>query len=216
MTQARSASSRDDEPTRTTTVKPPSDRGRRLSIGAAMWLVVGLACGLWLVSHDIRSSLNAAKPEFEPGMLTERWRRWEQLGLTLVIGVLGGLSVVGPPLLLWSRLKDRMTWGDGRFFWFVQGTASWLLWPPLIGRRFMNTSELSIGDSMSGVCYFYGTPLMALYVTLALLTGGRLRRSRRRRMKRSWQERFGLLLGLAWACTGLYVLSVIYRNDLQR
>ena len=31
---------------------------------------------------------------------------------------------------------------------------------------------------MSAICFFYGTPLMALYVTLALLAGGHFRRSR--------------------------------------
>jgi hypothetical protein len=70
--------------------------------------------------------------------------------------------------------------------------------------------------SISGACYYYGTPLMAVYVTLALLAGGRLKRSRRRRILRSWQETFGLLLGLAWACTGLYLIALIYRNDLFR
>ena len=67
---------------------------------------------------------------------------------------------------------------------------------------------------MSALCFFYGTPPMALYVTLALLAGGHLTRSRRRRMRRSWQETFGLLLGLAWACTGLYIISLFYRQDI--
>jgi hypothetical protein len=68
---------------------------------------------------------------------------------------------------------------------------------------------------MATVCYFYGTPLMALYVTIALLAGGWLRRPRRRRRaRRSWTETFGLLLGLVWACTGLYVLATIYHGDL--
>jgi hypothetical protein len=66
---------------------------------------------------------------------------------------------------------------------------------------------------MSAVCYFYGTPPMALYVTLGLLAGGHLRRSRRQRLVRSWQENFGLVLGLMWACTGLYVISLFYRQD---
>jgi hypothetical protein len=57
---------------------------------------------------------------------------------------------------------------------------------------------------------------MAVYVTLALIAGGHLRRRRRRRIYRSWQETFGLLLGLAWACTGLYLISVFYRNDIFR
>jgi hypothetical protein len=55
---------------------------------------------------------------------------------------------------------------------------------------------------------------MAVYVTLSLLASGHLRRSRRRRIYRSWQETFGLLLGLLWACTGLYVISMFYRSDV--
>jgi hypothetical protein len=57
---------------------------------------------------------------------------------------------------------------------------------------------------------------MALYVVAALAAGGWLRRSRRRRLRRSWHERFGLALGLFWACTGLYVLALLYAEDLKR
>jgi len=54
---------------------------------------------------------------------------------------------------------------------------------------------------------------MAVYVSLALLAGGSFRRSRRRRLRRSWQETFGLLLGLLWACTGFYFITLFYRTD---
>ena len=69
---------------------------------------------------------------------------------------------------------------------------------------------------MSESCYLYGTPLMAVYVTLALLAGGWLGKRRRKRLARSWQETFGLILGLVWACTGLYVLELLYEGDLIR
>ena len=68
----------------------------------------------------------------------------------------------------------------------------------------------------AGVCYFYGTPLMAVYVALALLAGGWIRPRRRRRRPLPWRERFGIVLGLAWACTGLYVLSWIYSQYSKR
>jgi len=59
--------------------------------------------------------------------------------------------------------------------------------------------------------------LMAVYVVAALLAGGWLRRGRRRRFaRRSWRERFGLLLGLAWACTGAYVLFLLYSDDFSK
>jgi hypothetical protein len=92
--------------------------------------------------------------------------------------------------------------------------AAWLLWPPIVYNRIAHDGRFK--DSMSAVCFFYGTPLMAVYVTFALLAGGHLRRSRRRRLGRSWQENFGLLLGLAWACTGLYLIALFYRSDLLR
>jgi hypothetical protein len=72
------------------------------------------------------------------------------------------------------------------------------------------------------ICFAYGTPLMALYVTIALLLGGGFRRRRRRRLfqgravrQRSWMETFGLVLGLLWAGTGLYVLALIYFDDFR-
>ena len=67
---------------------------------------------------------------------------------------------------------------------------------------------------MSAICFFYGTPLMALYMTLDALGWGLSAAPRRRRIIRSWQETVGLLLGLAWACTGLYLLSLFYRQDV--
>ena len=55
--------------------------------------------------------------------------------------------------------------------------------------------------------------MMALFVTIGLLSGGWL--GRRRGRRRRGREAFGLLLGLAWACTGLYILSIIYRKDFE-
>ena len=53
-------------------------------------------------------------------------------------------------------------------------------------------------------------------MTFALLAGGSFRRSGRRRIRRSWQEIFGLLLGLLWACTGLYLIALFYVDDFQK
>jgi hypothetical protein len=169
----------------------------RFHLGVAMLMMAGLAVGLWLGIAEVRSRANEG-PDAPYG-------NWV-LGFSFV---LGGLSLVGPPLLLWTARKRR--WGAGRFLWFVQGTAAWLLWPPVVYRV---TSGFQ--GSISATCFFFGTPPMALYVTFTLLAGGHLKRSRRRRILRSWQETFGLLLGLAWACTGLYVLSVFYREDFFR
>jgi hypothetical protein len=169
-----------------------SPRADRLSIGVVMLLIAGVALGLWLAAAVMQGE--------------DQVGRW----LVLLVFVLGGLSLVGPPLLLLTA--QRRSWGAGRFLWFAHGTAAWLLWPPVIYLRSRGIS----GNSSTGACFFYGTPLMAVYVTLTLLAGGHLKRSRRRRLRRSWQETFGLLLGLVWACTGLYWISQFYLEDLRK
>jgi hypothetical protein len=166
----------------------------RFHIAAGMSLVAGAAVAVWLAVDFERKRGGDNAPEGEV------WIRW-------LVFALGGLSLVGPPLLLWNARKRP--WGAGRLLWFVQGTATWLLWPPAAYRA---VAGLPSGTSV--MCYFWGTPPMALYVTITLLAGGYLKRSRRRRMRRSWQEMFGLLLGLVWACTGLYVISLFYRDDI--
>jgi hypothetical protein len=165
-----------------------------------MLLIAGAALGLWLTLDELREKMrqnNGSDGRIHAFLL----------GLVFV---LGGLSLVGPPLLILTA--RRRPWGAGRFLWFAHGTAAWLLWPPVVYHRIQGGSQ----NSISGTCFFFGTPLMAVYVTLALLAGGHLRRSRRRRLFRSWQETSGLLLGLAWACTGLYLISLFYRDDLFR
>jgi hypothetical protein len=167
----------------------------RLTIGTAMLMTAGLALGLWLATSWLRQ--RAGTSGGGPFLSS----------IYVLVFVLGGLSLVGVPILLWTA--RRRPWGAGRFIWFTQGTAAWIMWPPIAYRQVVGGP----GQTVSDVCFFYGTPPIALYVTIALLAGGRLRRSRRRRLYRSWQEMFGLLLGLVWACTGLYLISLFYRQD---
>jgi hypothetical protein len=164
-----------------------------------MLLIAGLSLGLWVVLPELRNWEGPAG-RLDPSV-----------ALAALTFLLGGLSLVGLPLLLLERRRDRQRWGAGKLLWFATGSASWLLWPPIVVRRARGGD---MGDVSSGVCFAYGTPLMAVYVTLALLASGWLGRRGRRRMRRSWREVFGLLLGLAWACTGLYVLYLIYSEDL--
>ena len=168
-----------------------------LSIGLAMLLIAGATVGIWLALGELRSRNVGNGPDDHIAKV-----------IFVFVFVLGGVSLVGVPLLL--RTARHRPWGAGRLLWFAQGTAAWLLWPPIVYQRVQGRTA----GSMSAICYFYGTPLMALYMTLALLAGGYLRRSRTRRIIRSWQETVGLLLGLAWACTGLYLLSLFYRQDV--
>ncbi|MBX6313107.1 MAG: hypothetical protein IRY99_09375 [Isosphaeraceae bacterium] len=170
-------------------------KAQRLTILGLMALIAGVVLGLWIVAPDLR----------------EPKQDWEGKILLTAAGVLGGLALLGPPILLWERRGRRGLWRAGRVLWFASGMASWLLWPPVIvargqGRKF--------ADTTSGVCFAYGTPLMAVYVTLALLAGGWLRPRRRRAKPLEGWERFGLILALAWACTGAYVLYLLYRQDL--
>lgn len=181
-------------------IHPEDDRTRRprrLALWELLVLLAGVASGLALFAKELKESTQDSG-----------WFLW-------IIAVLGGYSLVGPPLLLWERRRSKAVWRAGRIHWFSQGTAAWLMWPPMVATRLRGEG---IGNSSTGICYFYGTPLMALYVTLALLAGGwiRPRRGRWRRWRRySWREQFGLLLGLAWACTGLYLLATLYRRDFQ-
>ncbi len=173
----------------------------RLTIGAVMALIAGASLGLWLVVDELRSGTPA----------DDRGLGFESDWVYGLVFILGGLSLVGIPLLLASAW--RKPWQAGRFLWFVNGTAAWLLWPPAVYHRIVQTNGQRVDPSLSGLCYFYGTPLMAVYVTIALLFSGRFARPHRRRIFRSWQETFGLLLGLVWACTGLYFIAQFYRRD---
>ncbi len=181
--------------------REPTRRSDRLHVGVIMLLVAGVALGLWLILDEFRMEFREDDPE-----------RRKMAILLLLTFTLGGLSIIGPPLLLLTA--RRRPWGAGRFLWFAHGTAAWLLWPPVVYQRARGVAGRN--QSMSEACFFYGTPLMAVYVTLSLLAAGHFRRSRRRRIYRSWQEIFGLLLGLIWACTGLYLISMFYRSDFNR
>lgn len=191
--------------------KTKSGSVRRMRIFELMLLIAGAAVGLWLYSEELRE---AWSNEGRSSMGDPFIGRWDSGAMLTAIALLGGLSLVGVPLLLARRWRSpRAPWGAGARMWFAQGMASWLLWPPAIYHR------IRLGDvdqSASGVCYFYGTPLMAVFVAASLLANGDLRRSRRRRMRLTWYERFGLILGLAWACTGLYLLAMFWREDFGR
>jgi hypothetical protein len=171
--------------------------GRRLTILDLVLLIAGLAVGVWLAM---------GVSEGRPPETVEQW-------VTCVLYVLGGVSTIGPPLLLRERLRHHRRLRPGELLWFCQGTAAWLLWPPVIVRHVRaKPGEIS---GAAAICYVYGTPLMAVYVTVALFAGGWLP-LRRRRYPRNWTESFGLILGLIWACTGLYSLWLIYHDDLFR
>ena len=148
-----------------------------------------------------------------------------QYWLLASFAMLSGASAAGVPLLAIERRRSgprRRPFGPGQTLWFTHGAAAWLLWPPIVvGRMARPGAPATMGlthGATAEICLLYGTPPMAVYMTLALLVGGRFRRRRRpgRRPPAPlpWTERFGLLLGMAWAAAGLYVLSLIYRDKI--
>jgi hypothetical protein len=188
---------------------PRPDR-RQASLGGLMLLLAGAGLGFWMISGDIQVEFTGKGRSPLPNVF---FGRWDSVLLMLAVGVLAGLSFMGAILLLVERWRHRRVWHEGRLLWFTHGIATWLLAPPLIYHR---SQGHSVGQTYSGVCLFYGTPLMAIYMTFALLGGGRFRRSHLRMLSRSWKERFGLIIALAWACTGAYLLFLYYRSDFRR
>ena len=170
---------------------------KRFGIGHMAVLIAGVTFGFWLlglgVGEDIGPAVGAPGREINP--------------YGIIVGVLGGLSVVGPPLLLLARKRERRRFGPGELIWFTQGTSAWLLWPPIVVNRMRPAPG---PGSTAAICFAYGTPLMAIYLGAALLFGGWIRVGKKRRRARSWRETFGLLLGVLWACTGGYCLYIIW------
>ena len=177
-------------------------RARRDQFGIAemLLLVAGIAVAFWIMRPLLLQENNTE--DGDPIQMVPVFLR-------VIIVVLGGVSFIGVPLLLIRSRRGRTRWGPGKMAWFAHGTASWLLWPPVI---FWQLSGKPDG-SWSAVCWLWGTPLMGVYVTASLLAGGWLRRGRHG-VQRNWTERLGLLLACAWACTGLYLLYLLYWIDI--
>lgn len=183
-----------------------TSRRTRPTIGELMIVVAGVGVGMTVAVPIFRD-----EPSFGEGFVVA------------VGALLGGASLVGVPLLLWGRWRgEQRRFGPGSLLWFAHGTAAWLLWPPIIiGRRSSGRGQNApiVDPSAAEICFFYGTPLMAVYVTASLLAGGWLRRRNRRNRRAPvpmpWRERFGRVLGMGWAVLGLYVLSMIYRSKFR-
>jgi hypothetical protein len=163
----------------------------------AMLLIAGVATGLWFSKGDRDLGISFGE--------------WDGDVFVTTCYILGGLSLIGPPYL-WVTAR-RQHWGEGRLHWLVLGAAVWLTWPgiALVSGR-INTHSRDASNAL----FLVATPLVALCLGLGLLASGRLRYARRRLIRRSWQERFGLILGLAWSCTGVYLLALVYWDALIR
>jgi hypothetical protein len=194
-----------DDSQKTRTAPVPRTRYERLSLLELFVLVTGVGIAL-AVTREIWSA-----GEVQGGDPIEV----VPVVVRVIVAVLSGFSFVGVPLLL-SRLTRRRTpWGPGKVAWFSQGIAVWLLWPPIVIHQLAGPQSGN-GAPWSSVCWLWGTPLMGLYMTAAILMGGWFGRRGRRLTNRSWREQFGLLLSCLWACTGLYLLGLLYWIDLFR
>ena len=194
-----------DDSRKTRTAPVPRTRYERLSLLELFVLVTGVGIAL-AVTRQIWSA--GEVHDGDPIMVVP-------VVVRVIVAVLSGFSFVGVPLLL-SRLTRRRTpWGPGKVAWFSQGIAVWLLWPPIVIHQ-LPLPQSASGAPWSSVCWLWGTPLMGLYMTAAILMGGWFGRRGRRLTNRSWREQFGLLLSCLWACTGLYLLGLLYWIDLFR
>jgi len=175
-------------------------RADGMSLAVAMLMIACAALGLWLVTDDLR----------DPHSGPYGFGYWDEaIALGLAYG-LGGLSLLGPPFLL-LRARGR-PWRAGRMLWFACGLATWIFWPPYLWAYAFRGSSLLRSDSAQ--LFFVTTPLLAILIISSFLAGGWLRGRRRRRLWLSWQETFGVLLGLAWACLGIHRLAWLYYTDL--
>ena len=181
--------------------QPAPTRPRGIAIWELGVMIAGIAVGLWLFGLGVEIGGFGPQPDA---------RRPNAYGVW--IGLLGGVSVVGPPLLILERRRRKRRFGPGEVLWFSQGMSAWLLWPPVVIAHVSADPRLQRGSPTGAYCFAYGTPLMALYLGSALLAGGWIRRRGRKRRRYSWHERFGLILGMLWACTGGYCLYLIYGN----
>jgi hypothetical protein len=190
----------------TKNVRRPHDRFHVLE---GMALIAGLALAFWLFGDVIRErweDLSSNPHHFDPVLAN----RLDTLVWFGAVALLGGLSSVGVPLLVVERIlgPDRR-WGTGRVLWFVHGLAGWLLWPAMV----FNKVAYGIGGlpDYALMVYVIASPLLGLVLFPTLFLRLRSWRRARRAIGQGWREQFGLALGLAWACAGLYLLAMIYR-----
>lgn len=195
-----------DEPLKLRSAAGRATRREQLSILELFFLVAGVGIGLavtrqiWTAPYDVAHG--------DPIQVIP-------IVVRVFVAVLSGISFVGVPLLLSRWTRRRAPWGPGKIAWFSQGVACWLLWPPIVYYQ-LPLQRSSNEMPWSSVCWLWGTPLMGLYMTAAILAGGWFGRRGRRAMSRSFREQLGLAFSCLWACTGLYLLGLLYWIDLWR
>ena len=73
-------------------------RESRMNLAALMLLIAGAGLGLWLVLNDLKEMLFLSGP----GNTDPSWSKWDPPVLALIVFTVGGMSLVGVPLLLWA------------------------------------------------------------------------------------------------------------------
>ena len=153
------------------------------------------------------ASVGVSLSIFLPGMETFAWTD-DEAYWQIAVMFLSGPSWIGPPILLWRRRRDRRR-SPGRLMWFVTGTACWAMWPAILAAGVLKGQR----DGLARGCFHYVVPLMALFLLASLPIVFPARRTPLGRAP-WWGDRFGLLLGYAWAAVGLYVLIKIYLDSI--
>jgi hypothetical protein len=166
----------------------------QLTILDAMTLIAGVAVGLWLFHDKLKFAELFEKPS-------------EEAWIVLAVALLGGISLVGTPMLLVARARGRRRWRSGAMQWFALGLGCWGLAPPIALMRL----KIASGGETALSCIVYTMPLMGLFLTAATLIGGRPV-PRWWSCHGWWPEWFGMWMLLGWAATGCYVLFMIYRD----
>ena len=165
--------------------QPPRDA---LTIGRMLLLTAGLAIGLGVFSPPMNATLFGDVNGI----------------LFFYNGVLLGLALPAPIILVGQRLRKGPAAGPGGLLALTLGLGVLLMLPPALAVRLGSS-----GGEATIICLFYVMPLVSAWYLLATILAGQLRRSLFRRST-PWTERYGFFLAAGWTPLGVWWLLRFY------